>query len=158
MGWQRWAFCPRTVYPAVAQGSPSKLERTKGIPPKPPNYAPPHVFRRHDIILCTKGAGAGVNMDVCVNVCVKGTSPSVTALSWNIRFVPNFILSYFLDPLSDSNYVTAFCISKPFLLRYLNPPHTCAHNGANWCFSLLFLLLLWHEFDVKSLFKKMNCF
>lgn len=65
-GWQRWASCPHTVYPAAAQGSPANLKGPKESPPKlpwHPTTPPPCVFRKHDIILCTKAAGEVVNMD-----------------------------------------------------------------------------------------------
>lgn len=76
--------------PPWPKAPPCKLERTKGIPPPTPTPrlkpldAPPHVFRRHDIILfCTKRAGSGggmgrraggggVNMGVRVNACTLG--------------------------------------------------------------------------------------
>lgn len=32
-GWQRWASCPHTVYPAAAQGSPANLKGPKESPP-----------------------------------------------------------------------------------------------------------------------------
>lgn len=56
----------------MAQGSPCKLERTKGISPLNPPTPPPHMFSEGmTSSFCTKGAGAGVNMGVCgVNVCV----------------------------------------------------------------------------------------
>lgn len=36
------------------------------LPPPPPHQ---RVFRKHDIILCTKEAGAGVSMDLFVKMC-----------------------------------------------------------------------------------------
>lgn len=53
--------------PPWPKAPPANLKGPKESPLNP-RRRPPHVFRRHDIILCTKGAGAGVNMAVCVNV------------------------------------------------------------------------------------------